>query len=155
MGYAKVVNFTSGDGKKFFVSLLCLFCAALVLASCSASQPSVTTWASGNSFSANNSQVLTDITGIKNGIRLKELEQLHTVCEALAADASTVYQSLPTPVPALTQAFSKAYNALAQAGHTCYYAPSFSSLQMAKFKKQFFAAQADLSSAMALYNTFG
>ena len=97
------------------------FCAIL-LASCS-SQNTISSWVTGNSFSANNGQVLSDINGIENGIKLKELTQLHTVCEALSADASTVYQTLPTPVQALTDAFSQAYTDLSQAGHDCYYAP--------------------------------
>ncbi len=156
-GYGETVALIKKSKSKFYKILavpVCFVGSALGLTGCAAPRPSVTGWASANSFSSDNSQVLADIQGVKNGIRLKELQQLHTVCEALDADAATVYQTLPTPVPALTQAFSKAYNALAQAGRTCYYAPSLSSPQMAKFKKEFSAATADLSYAMTLFNSF-
>jgi len=126
---------------------------ALVLAGCAGSQ-GVSAWATGNSFSSNNGQVLTDIQGVQNGIKLRQLKQLHTVCEALSADSSTVYQTLPTPVQALTDAFSKAYSDLSQAGRVCYYAPSFSSPAMKKFEKEFQTAKSQLSFAMSLLTTF-
>ena len=134
--------------------------AGLSLAAC-ANTTTVAAWVGGSSgtgFTGTGGTVSIldeDLSGIAAGIRLHELKALHTVCAALATDASNGYSQLPTPDQHLTDLLNTAYTTLGNAAVQCAEAGSFSSPHLGRAKTELETGRRALDAAVTRVHRLG
>jgi hypothetical protein len=122
--------------------------AGLLLAACSGG--TVAQWAASSSLGANDALLVSDTGHLRAGIRLHELQEVRTACEAFSADASTADGELPTPDHSLTDELNTAYEDDYRAGEDCYAATSFASAAFRRFERLLAAGSAELATAERL-----
>jgi hypothetical protein len=101
-------------------------------------------WATGATYDADNSQILSDLGNLSAGYSERQLLPLRTACEAFGVDVDALYGTLPTPDATLTNELNDALTTFGAASVKCYASASFSS-------PSFRSYLAELARGKALY----
>jgi len=139
--------------------VLLLLVGALLLAGCSNYSGDATQrvreWATSAPWDANDQQLVSDLGDLANGLRLRRLLPLRTACEAFAADAAVLYDTLPTPDKRLTDELNTALGGFDRAARDCYASSAFSSATFRRYQRELASATATYHQAERRLAGFG
>jgi hypothetical protein len=139
--------------------VLVLVVLALAAAGCSnytgGAAQRVKEWASGASWSSDDSQIVQDLTDLANGYRARALPQLRTACDYFATDAATLYNNLPAPDTRLSNELSSSLTGFDKAAQDCSTASSFNSPTFTRYRSELAKATATYHQAEQRIRSFG
>lgn len=112
-------------------------------------------WASQNTFSANEAQVVADLRSLMRAVSHGTAKQLRTVCGGLSSDTGTLYGTLPTPDRKVTNELGAAMQDFFDGAEDCSVTSSTTSAKTAQALAALRRGEGELDLARKALARFG